>query len=99
MATWCQPRENIQVTREGEKTFDSSSNLHFPCTDLKSAEEMEEEGGKGHVPCPLQVPQLRSGLIGKEWGAVEAGSGEIGEGQSLELDRRFKFCFRLDRTL
>ena len=87
------------MTREGEKAFDSSSNLYFPCTDLESAEEMEERGGKGHVPCPLQVPQLRSGLIGKEWGAVEAGSGEIGEGQSLELDRRLKFCFRLDRTL
>ena len=97
LATWCQPRKNISMIRGGKGTFDPSCNLSFPCTDLKSAEEMDECGGTDHCQFPRQVPEPRSGLIGKEW-AVEAGSGEIGKGQIFKSDRRFEFYFRLDRT-
>ena len=42
--------------QRGKKTSDSSPLLSFPCTDLESAEEMAEGGGKSHVQFPLQVP-------------------------------------------
>ena len=66
-----------------KRTSDSSPHLSFPCTDLESAEEMAEGGGKSHIQFPLQVPYTRS-RVRPEWKGVDGGGRWCGDREGTE---------------